>query len=276
MKKPEQEIANFLSAEDVTVIEAIVAKVTAQGFVPHADLLHEFGDRQTTRALALLHKTYRFLVESREPWDGKEVAGFKRAEGRFSQAQLKKIPPQLSFIVQLAASKNNKYSEFKMIAVKCHWTNPVLGGVPKTTPLVQENGKATGGEQINAFERDWLGNVIAAQRFNVRKMMEQAFLLCNREGYAAFRLGYGTVVLDKNHVKIAEHIRGVTKDRQGLGTCKSEMVPAGTEFVLKFAVPASYISPADLLHVLKVAGEMVGLSPGRSAGYGDFVIDEVL
>jgi hypothetical protein len=276
MKKPEQEIANFLSAEDVTVIEAIVAKVTAQGFVPHADLLHEFGDRQTTRALALLHKTYRFLVESREPWDGKEVSGFKRAEGRFSQAQLKKIPPQLSFIVQLATSKNNKYSEFKFIMVKCRWTSRVLGGIPTTTPLLHVDGKATGGEQINAFERDWLGNVIAAQRFNVRKMMEQAFLLCNREGYAAFRLGYASVILDKNAIKIEEHVRGVTKDRQGLGTCKSESIPPGTEFVLRFSVPTSYISPADLMRVLKVAGEMIGLSPGRSAGYGDFEVVEVL
>jgi hypothetical protein len=41
---------------------------------------------------------------------------------------------------------------------------------------------------------------------------------------------------------------------------------------LRALIPTTYLSPHDFLAVLKIGGEFVGLSPGRSAGYGNFEI----
>ena len=262
MKKQETAISSLFSEEDANVLQGIMMKVTAEGFVPKAKFIEQFGDTATTKALAILHKTWRVLVENREAYEGKEVNGFKMAERRFSQAEIKKLPPALAFLPELFKQQNNKYGDYKLIAVRCRWTTPVLGGLPS---------KTESGDQVNIFEKNWTGKDIIIQRYGLRAMMRRALELSNRSGYACERFGFETVTV--RDPKITENIRGMIGPRgEGLGLCRSECLAAGTEFIIRAQIPTTYISPNDYIAVLKLAGQMVGLSPGRSAGYGDFEV----
>jgi hypothetical protein len=262
--KAEVAASALFSKEDEEVMRGVMFQVMQRGFVPGAVLQQEFGDSLTTKALAILHKTWRVLVESREPWEGQEVNGFKMAERRFSQAEIKKMPAQLAFLPELFKQTQNKYSDYKQITVRCRWTNPVLGALPGKT---DDEAK----DALLKFERNWLGHVVI-QRYGVRAMFSRALELTNRSGYAADRFGFCTITVQDAKI-VNDHVRGMVDDRgNGLGTIRSECMVAGTEFILRANIPTTYISPNDFLAVLKVAGEFVGLSPGRSAGYGDFEI----
>jgi hypothetical protein len=264
MKKTQEKsepVNSMFSEQDSKTMQGIMLKIMSEGFVPKAKLIEEFGDSATTKAVAILHKSYRALVESREPWEGKEVNGFKMAERRFSQPEIKKLPPALAFLPELFKQQNNKYGDYKPLAVRCRWTTPVLGGLPC---------KTEDGEQINCFEKNWTGKDIVIQRFGLRAMLRRALELSNRSGYACDRFGFETITV--RDPKITHNVRGITDRDKGLGTCKSECLAAGTEFVIRATIPTTYISPNDYVAVLKLAGQMVGLSPGRSAGYGDYEV----
>jgi hypothetical protein len=257
--------SSLFSAKDQEVMQGVMMKVIASGFVPASVLRAEFGDSETTKALAILHKTYRALVECREPWEGQEVLGLKLAERRFSQAEIKKMPAALAFLPELFKAVQNKYGEYQRIVVRCRWTTPVLGALPRMTDEKTP-------EKILAFERNWTKKDIVIQRYGLRAMLKRALELTNRSGYAAERFGFETITVRDPKIT-TDHIRGMIDDRgNGLGTIRSECLAAGTEFVIGALVPTTYLAPSDYLSVLKIAGAMVGLSPGRSAGYGDFEI----
>ena len=272
--KDSQRLSDLFSDEDARVMQGLMNKVLAEGFVPKAKLVEEFGDTATTKALAHLHKLHRALVESREAWEGSEVNGFKLAERRFSQPEIKKLPPALAFLPELFKSRANKYGDFKSITVRCRYITDVLGAIPiKTEPTkFSDDGKALdGGEAVCAFERYWNKTDVIIQRFGIRAMFGKALELFGRSRYAADRFGFETIVL--HNPKLSYKVRGVTDDMgKGLGTIKSECVSAGTEFILRAMVPTTYLSPNDYLAVLRIGGSMVGLSPGRSAGYGNFEV----
>jgi hypothetical protein len=265
-KEPKAEVAasSLFSREDEETMRGITFKIMSAGFVPASVLQQEFGDSLTTKALAILHKTWRVLVESREPWEGQEVNGFKMAERRFSQAEIKKMPAQLAFLPEWFKQTQNKYSDYKQITVRCRWTTPVLGALPGKT---DDEAK----DALLKFERSYLGHVII-QRYGTRAMFGRALELSNRSRYAAERFGFSTIEVENAKIS-TDHVRGMVDDRgNGLGTIRSECMAAGTEFVLRALIPTTYLSPHDFLAVLKIGGEFVGLSPGRSAGYGNFEI----
>jgi hypothetical protein len=58
----------------------------------------------------------------------------------------------------------------------------------------------------------------------------------------------------------------------GKGLRRSESLPDGIEFTIKAMVPTSAIAIDEYLRALRLGGEHIGLSPGRSAGFGDFEV----
>lgn len=261
--------SSLYTPEDEAVMKGIMFKVLAQGFVPRSALVEEFGDSQATKALAILHKSYRVLVESREPWEGQEVKGVKMAERKFSQPEIKKLPPELAFLPELFKASQVRYTDYVRIVAKCRWLVPVLGALPRQT-----NEKTP--DAILAFERNWTGKDVIIQRYGIRKMFGEALAKCNKSSYAAERFGFETITVRDPKIS-TDHLRGMVSERgEGLGTIGSECLAAGTEFELIAHVPTSFMTPNDYVHVLKFAGAVIGLSPGRSAGYGDFEVLGIL
>lgn len=273
MKKGTESNERMASAlytkEDEEVMRGIMFLVLGGGFIPKSKIIEKFGDTATTKALAILHKSYRVLVESREPYEGQEVNGLKLAERKFSQPEIKKLPPALAFLPELFKQNANKYAEYKWISVQCRWTTPVLGALPRMTDTDPP-------DDILAFERNWTGKDIIIQRYGIRKMFSVALGLNDKSPYAADRFGFETITVIDPKIT-TDHIRGIVNDRgEGLGTIRSECLAAGTEFILRAKIPTTYLSPADFVSILKEAGILVGLSPGRSSGYGNFEVEGVL
>jgi hypothetical protein len=130
--------------------------------------------------------------------------------------------------------------------------------------------KDSDGAPINSFERDTSGN-IQILRYNQRAMIAPALAMIGKEQALARRIGFSTISIHANG-NLSKVERPVNDHGQGKGMCRSERLPDGTEFTISAMVPTSILSPAEYITALKLAGEMVGLSPGRSAGFGDFEV----
>jgi len=259
-------LSSLFSSEDEQTMRNIMMKITAEGFVPRATLYEQFGDGQATKALAILHKSQRVIVESLEPWGNKKdkVLGFKLSTEGMSIARAKKLPPALAWLPELFKQQKKTYSEYQRIALRCRYLTPILGALPTMTDDETP-------QPILAFERNWAGEVIV-QRFGVRAMLKQGLRLTNRSEYAAAYFGFETVVLS-NVKMLPDKIRGGQNERgEAIGTTRSECAALGHEFIIAIRVPLTYITPNDFVELMRVCGSMVGLSPGRSAGYGDFEV----
>lgn len=250
---------------DADSIAAIALKVKAEGFVPASVLRETFGPDKSTQGIAVLYRDFRMFREVRRPWgeDGKEALGYEWADQRFSQAEIKKIPPALGFVVDLMNKSTVKYSAFESVAVRCRFVAPILGSVPV---------KDADGDPTNTFERDQAGNVLIL-RYHQRAMASMALPMIGKEAAAARRIGWSIIRIPVNgNLQTVQH--GITEVGRtgGKGLRTSEVIADGTEFTIRAIVPTSILSIAEFLQMLRLAGQHVGLSPGRSAGFGDFEV----
>lgn len=270
-KQKQTEIADGQQGKAVTVrydsesIANIALKVKAEGFVPAEDLKKEFGPEKFTRGIALLYRDMRMFREVRRAWkDDTDVLGYEWTDRRFSKSEVKKISPQIMTILKdLTSAIAPKYSDFQSVTAKCIFETGVLGGVPV---------KDTDGSPINAFQRDRHGN-IQILRYNCRAMITPALAAIGKEQALARRIGFKTVSIKPNG-NLSKVERPVNDHGMGKGFCRSEMLADGTEFTIDALIPTSILSVSEYLQALKIAGETVGLSPGRSAGFGDFTVLE--
>lgn len=249
---------------DSESIAAIALKVKAEGFVPQSVLAKEFGPEKTTQGIAVLYRDFRMFREVRRPWtDGKEALGYEWADRRFSKAEVKKIPPSLGFIVELTTQMQPKYSDFEPVTVRCRYVAPILGSVPV---------KDKDGDPTNVFERDSAGNVLIL-RYHQRAMAMDALPKIGKQAALARHIGWSIIRLPVNgSVKTVQHgivERGVSG---GKGLRRSEVIPDGQEFTIRAMVPTSELAMDEFLRMIRMAGQFVGLSPGRSAGFGDFEV----
>lgn len=249
---------------DSESIANMCLKVKAEGFVPAEDLKTEFGPEKFTRGIAVLYRDFRMFREVRRAWkDGVDVLGYEWADRRFSKTEVKKIPGELGFLVELTAPIAAKYSDFQSVVAKCRFINATLGGCPV---------KDTDGSPINSFERDRDGNILFL-RYNLRAMIMPALAMIGKEQALARRIAFKTIRIEPNG-NLSKVERPVNDHGQGKGFCRSEKLADGTEFTVEALIPTSILSVAEYLQALRLAGETVGLSPGRSAGFGDFEILE--
>lgn len=249
---------------DSESIANMALKVKAEGFVPAEDLKAEFGPEKFTRGIAVLYRDFRMFREVRRAWkDGVDVLGYEWADRRFSKSEVKKIPPELGFLVDLTAPIAPKYSDFQPVTVKCRYTSALLGGIPV---------KGTDGTPVNSFERDSEGRFLIL-RYNQRAMMSAVLPMIGKEQALARRIGFQTIRITPNG-NLSTVPRPVNDHGQGKGFCISERLADGIEFTITALIPTSVLSVSEFLQALKYAGEMVGLSPGRSAGFGDFEVLE--
>jgi hypothetical protein len=249
---------------DSESIANMALKVKAEGFVPAEDLKAEFGPEKFTRGIAVLYRDFRMFREVRRAWkDGVDVLGYEWADRRFSKSEIKKIPPELGFLVDLTAQMAPKYSDFQRVVAKCRYTNVVLGGCPV---------KDTDGSPINSFQRDRHGNALIL-RYNQRAMFVAVLPAIGKEQALARRILFDTISITPNG-NLSKVERPVNDHGQGKGFCRSEVLADGTEFTIVARIPTSILSITEYLEALKLAGETVGLSPGRSAGFGDFEVIE--
>lgn len=251
---------------DTDSIANMALKIKAEGFVPAEDLKREFGPEKFTRGIAVLYRDFRMFREVRRPWkNGTDALGYEWADKRFSRSEIKKIPPELGFLVDLATKTAPKYSEFQRVIARCRYTTPVLGGIPVPD---------TDGVLLNSFERDQDGNLLIL-RYNQRAMITPALAMIGKEQAAARRIGFKTIKIKANG-NLSKVDRPVNDKGQGKGFCRSEKLADGIEFTIEAMVPTSVLSIAEYLQALRWAGEMAGLSPGRSAGFGDFEVIEAV
>lgn len=251
---------------DADSLAKIAMKIKAEGFVPAAVLKDEFGPDIFTQSIAVLFRDLRIFREARRPWkDGESVLGYEWADRRFSQSEVKKIHPELGFAIELT-KQQLRYTDFEPITVRCRWTAPILGSVP----IKDEHEDPT-----NVFERDSLGQVLIL-RYGLRAMATRALQMIGKEMSIAHKIGFSTIRIPNPAVKIVEH--GIVENGRpgGKGLRRSECIQDGLEFTIRALVPTSMLTLDEFLRMLKFAGQYVGLSPGRSAGFGDFEVLEVL
>lgn len=248
---------------DSQALAAIALKVKAEGFVPASVLREEFGAEKTTQGIAVLYRDMRMFREVRRAWgeDGQEVLGYEWAERKFSKPEQNKIPPQLGFVLELSPKMAPRYSDFQPVSVKCRWTAPLLGSKPV---------KDANGDPTNVFERDAAGNILIL-RYNQRAMATMALPMIGKEQALARRIGWSIIRVHANgNVKTVEH--GIIDGGQAKGLRRSEYLPDGEDFTIRAMVPTSMLALDEFLRMLRYAGQYIGLSPGRSAGFGDFEV----
>lgn len=263
-EKPKKTGDETITTLNVAMLRRMAEKVCAQGFVPSDALQEEFGSEDFTCGIAILYRTYRVFREVRRPWtNDTEVKGYEWADRRFSKAEQTKIPPTLGFLVELSKKVSVHYGEYELIAVRCRYTTPPLGGQPMKDPDGDFNG----------FERDYLGNLLILA-YGLRAMSSVALPMIGKEAATARRIGFSAIRFA--NPKTFFCLRPVPIDAQkrehGKGMNRFEALAGGTEFVIRATVPCSVLPPGDYLRMLKVAGEFVRLSPGRSAGCGEFEV----
>lgn len=260
----EEKSAPVVVRYDAESIANMALKVKAEGFVPAEGLKQEFGPEKFTRGIAVLYRDFRMFREVRRAWkDGVDVLGYEWADRRFSKSEVKKIPGELGFLVELTAQMAPKYSDFEKITARCEYVTAALGGCPI---------KDIDGSPINAFERDRNG-MIQILRYNLRAMITPALAMIGKEQALARRIAFKTIRIEANG-NLSKVERPVNDHGQGKGFCRSERLADGTQFTIEAMIPTSILSAAEYLQALKLAGQTVGLSPGRSAGFGDFEVLE--
>jgi hypothetical protein len=139
----------------------------------------------------------------------------------------------------------------------------VLGSVPV---------KDANGDPVNTFERDLDGNVLIL-RYHQRAMATSALAMIGKEQAVARRIGWSIIRVPVNgDVRTVQHGIVELGRAGGLGLRTSEVIPDGKEFTIRAIVPTSMLAIDEFLRMLRLAGQHVGLSPGRSAGFGDFEV----
>lgn len=245
---------------DVELLRKFSMRIITDGFVPAEELKVEFGNDAYTMAIAVLFRQFRLIGRHRRPWGDGEADGYEWSDERHSKSHAKSIPEDLQFLLKFSKAKQNRYTDFALITAHCRWTNFVLGAVP---------GKdATGA--INVFERD-ADEAITIPAYCLRAMTYRSLALLGKEPSIAPHIRYSGIRVSDPKVVVKEH--AVVKGTQGLGIKRSESLEPGTTFTIEAWVPTSALSQADYVSMLRLAGKYVRLSPARSAGYGDFIVE---
>lgn len=251
------------SPEDSATMKGVMLTVMAEGFVPRAALYTKFGDEPATKAIAILHKAYRVLVECDEKWEGSTVKGFKLANKGLAVAEIKKLPAELAFLPELMKTQKKVYGEYRRVSLKCRFLVDVLGALPT---------KSEKGESVLAFKRDWTKKDIIIQRFGPRAMLRRGLRFTNRSEYSADYFGFENIVI-RDPKMCEDEIRGGQNEKgESIGLTRSECLSAGTEFIITAMVPMTFINATEYVDLIRICGQVVGLSPGRSAGYGNFEV----
>lgn len=248
---------------DLETLPAMAQKVMAEGFVPAEVLKEQFGASKFTQGIAVLFRQFRVFREVRRPFgsDNKEVLGYEWAHPKFSQPQIKKMPRELGFLVEMVKAIRPKYADYEVVEVPCRWTNHVIASLPVE---VGPN------DVLHVFERDGDGNVLVPA-YCLRAMAKTTLQMIGKESSIAFKIGFTTIRVPNPDIKVKIH--PIIDDRgQGLGLKKSETLPPGTEFTITAYVPTTALSVSDYVRMLAVAGSAVRLSPARHTGYGDFIV----
>lgn len=261
-QKSKREIG--VATYDTDLLSRMALRVKSEGFVPAGDLKDTFGPDKFSQGIAVLFRDLRMFRETRRAWkDGTEVLGYEWADRRFSRSEAKKLDGMnLGFLVQMVEQMRPKYGDFEAVTVRCRWVNAILGSVP----VKDEHGDPT-----NVFERDSLGRVLVL-RYHQRAMASVALPMIGKEAACARRIGWSYIPIPAPVIKIVEH--GIVEQGRpgGKGLRRSESIPDGTEFKIRALVPTSVLAMDEFLRMLETAGQYVGLSPGRSAGFGDFEV----
>ena len=250
---------------DAEAIANIAMEVKAQGFIPRSMLDEKFGADKVTQAIAVLYRDFRMFREVRRPWkDEQNALGYEWADKRFSTPETKKIPPALGFVLELTSGLKAKYGDFEPIAVQCRYTTPILGSVPV---------KDKDGDPTNVFERDAAGRVLILP-YHQRAMSSVALPMIGKEQAVARRIGYSTIRITPNgNLKHVEHgIVDPSGYGGGKGLRKSESLVDPVDFTIHANIPTSALSIDEFIRMLRTAGQFVRLSPGRSAGFGEFEV----
>ena len=255
-----------ISQDDLEFYAKFCTKIVANGFTPLKDLRAEFGDEMTTKAIAILFKTYRVLRENRQPFGAEQdVLGYSWADDRHSSSAMKKMPESLAIIVKpFMGSLKDKYSDFELLTARCRFVNPILGAMPMKVD----------GDELQVFDRDGAGNIVIL-RYSQRAMFSNGLPMIAKPAAMARHIRWNTI-----RIPGADRIEIITRPviqqdgRTGLGLKRSESLPAGTEFNLSAMVPTTALNPGEFFRLVKLCGEFIGLSPARSAGFGDFEVLE--
>jgi len=271
-KKAERKKPAGDSPYDSELLLGVGLKVKVEGFVPVSVLREAFGADRATQAIALLYRDLRMFREVRRAWkDGDDALGYEWADKRFSRSEVKKLPPVLGELVDhLAPPISVRYQEFEHVVARCRWTTPILGSVPV---------KDRDGHPTNMFERDYSGRALILA-YHQRAMASDALPLIGKEAAIARHIKWSTIRIpigDGNGhagatLKIVEH--GIVERGRdgGKGLRRSESLLDPIEFGINAIVPTSVIAVSEYLRMLREGGGFVRLSPGRSAGFGEFEV----
>mgnify|MGYP001577781355 CR=1 FL=1 len=250
---------------DAQAIANIAMEVKSQGFVPRSVLDEKFGPDKVTQGIAVLYRDFRMFREVRRPWkDDQDALGYEWADKRFSNQETKKIPPTLGFVLELTSGLKQKYGDFEPVRVHCRYTTPILGSVPV---------KDKEGDPTNRFERD-AADCVLILPYHQRAMASMALPMIGKEQAVARRIGWSTIRIKVNgNLKIVEHgIVDPSGYGGGKGLRRSESLVDPIEFTIHANVPTSALSIEEFLRMVRTAGQFVRLSPGRSAGFGEFEV----
>ncbi len=253
--------------DDKDLYLSFATRIVANGFASAEELRDEYGAEAFTKCVASLFRTHRALREVRRPWkDEKDALGYEWADQRYSQAQIKKLPPEVAIVVEKFKKGNAKYTDFERIKVRCRWTNKVLGAIPHTE---------ASGDKLNSFDRaNGKGSDVLIPAYCLRAMAAKALPAMLKEAALARRIMFKTIHVPASAISEDTEVRPVLDPdgRTGLGMNRSECLPSGTEFDIEALVPTSALAPDEYLRMLNLAGEFVHLSPARSSGFGDFEV----
>lgn len=265
MKKAKKEKTEFVPFANVERVRDIAVKIRAEGFVPYGEIVEQFGEKDATQAIAILYRNLRVIREVTRPF-GKEqnVKGYEWGDIRFTKSQLAKLPPQYEWIAELGSGGMAKYENFENIKVLCRWTNEILGSLPT---------KDTDGE-FNGFLRT--NGHVSIVRYQQRAMFAKTLPMIGKDAAIARRIGWTMIALKPNKIDFLLLPKVDEAKRQGLGITRHERIHSGCEFTIDAMVPTSHLSIADFIRGLREAGKRIGLSPARSAGFGDFEVVKVI
>lgn len=270
MKTKKQEKTEFVPLANVERMQEIGIKIYAEGFLPYSEMVAQFGEQDATRAIAILFRNFRVIREVRRPWGKEEnILGYEWADRRFSNPEAAKLPVEYQWLKDMKASRIPKYESFEHVKVRCQWVNSVVGGLP-----MQDDDGA-----FNGFLRgNGKADILIIPAYCLRSMFAKVLPMIGKEVAIARRIGWKRVEvkprkLDFIPLPKVDESKGKSG---GLGVHRHERFLAGEEFIVDAMVPTSHLSIAEFIAGLRKAGDYVRFSPGRSAGFGDFEVMEII
>lgn len=251
---------------DVQLLSEVSLAIVGGGFTPEFVLREQFGPTRFTQAEAVLYRYLRVLVRERRPWgdSGVPTDGYRWADRRFSTSQRARFPAELHVILDLGGHGRPRYAAFCVIRLRCRWTNFVVAGQPD---------KDEAGE-LRMFHRDAEGHVLIPA-YCLRAMAKKAMPALGLTQELAYRIQWATIRLESPPIKYKELPVVDEVRHEGRGLTRHEILVPPLDFVIEASVPTSALAIADFVRLIRHAGKFVRLSPGRSAGFGDFEVLEV-